>query len=108
MPSTSDDGEKQNVQHTAFEIATVPIMSSSIADEEAPRNKSQKETSGFSGKPGPGGKPGGGLPPNHPMHPSQFSGDRWDRQALLTLLGCFCVMFCSFGWINCESPIERT
>lgn len=46
-----------------------------------------------------GGRPN--LPPNHPMHPSQFSGDKWSRPALLTLLGSFCVMFCSFGWINC-------
>ncbi|KAL1896075.1 hypothetical protein Sste5346_004814 [Sporothrix stenoceras] len=35
------------------------------------------------------------------MHPSQFSGDRYDRRAMVTLLGCFCAMFCSFGWINC-------
>lgn len=44
----------------------------------------------------------GGLPPSHPMHPSQFSGDKFERTALWTLLGSFCVMFCSFGWINCE------
>ncbi|CAK7228495.1 hypothetical protein SBRCBS47491_006922 [Sporothrix bragantina] len=35
------------------------------------------------------------------MHPSQFLGDKYDRRAMLTLLGSFCAMFCSFGWINC-------
>lgn len=37
-------------------------------------------------------KGGQGLPPNHPMHPSQFSGDRFELQALMTLAGSFCVM----------------
>ncbi|KAK9447082.1 major facilitator superfamily domain-containing protein [Limtongia smithiae] len=51
-------------------------------------------------KSGPAGG-GRGLPPHHPMHPSQFSGDKFAVPALLTLLGSFCVMFTSFGWINC-------
>ncbi|CAK7227528.1 hypothetical protein SBRCBS47491_006600 [Sporothrix bragantina] len=57
----------------------------------------------------PGGKPGGrgGLPPSHPMHPSQFVGDKYDRRALATLLGSFCVMFSSFGWINCIGVFQQ-
>ena len=32
------------------------------------------------------------------------------RDAWLVVLGAFCCMFCSFGWINCESllPLLRT
>ncbi|CAK7233211.1 hypothetical protein SCUCBS95973_008517 [Sporothrix curviconia] len=64
---------------------------------------------GPSGGPGkPGGR--GGLPPNHPMHPSQFVGDRYDRRALATLLGSFCVMVRSvsfFGWINCIGVFQQ-
>lgn len=41
-----------------------------------------------------GGSP---FPPNHPMHPSQFSGDRFERKPMLVLLGAFCVMFCRYG-----------
>ncbi|CAK7203123.1 hypothetical protein SEUCBS139899_005852 [Sporothrix eucalyptigena] len=40
----------------------------------------------------PGASKRGGLPPHHPMHPSQFSGDQYDQRALVTLLGCFCAM----------------
>lgn len=48
---------------------------------------------GRGSQPKNGGR-GGGLPPTHPMHPSQFSGDRYDRRAMMTLLGAFCVMVC--------------
>ena len=44
-----------------------------------------------------------GLPPSHPMHPSQFSGDRFERTPLLTLLGSFCVMVSSLA--NKYGPI---
>jgi hypothetical protein len=40
------------------------------------------------------GKQRGGLPPHHPMHPSQFSGDKYDGRAMKTLIGAFCVMVC--------------
>lgn len=37
-------------------------------------------------------KTGGRAPAAHPMHPSQFIGDQYARPAMVTLLGCFCVM----------------
>lgn len=29
------------------------------------------------------------------------------RQAYLCLIGGFCVLFCSFGWINCEYTSQQ-
>ncbi|KAH8723922.1 major facilitator superfamily domain-containing protein [Phaeosphaeriaceae sp. PMI808] len=39
------------------------------------------------------------LPPTSPWHPSQYPDG--GRDAYLCLLGAFCCLFCSFGWINC-------
>lgn len=47
-----------------------------------------------SGPKGPGG--GRSLPSSHPMHPSQFIGDKYAQPAMITLLGCFCVMVSIF------------
>jgi hypothetical protein len=86
--STSQDSQLSNEKHdsTTTEIEKPSIISSSVEDgtEEAVKPKNF---------PGPGGR-GGGLPPNHPMHPSQFAGDRFEKPALLTLAGSFCVMVC--------------
>src|SRR5690242_3211949 len=37
--------------------------------------------------------------PISPFHPSQFPDG--GKDAWLCLLGGFCCLFCSFGWINC-------
>lgn len=37
--------------------------------------------------------------PVNPMHPSQFPDG--GMKAYFCLLGSFCAMFCSFGWLNC-------
>lgn len=39
------------------------------------------------------------LSSTNPLHPSQFP--EGGRQAYLCLLGGFCCLFCSFGWLNC-------
>lgn len=48
------------------------------------------------------------VPPNaappvesNPWHPSQFPDG--GAKAWLVVLGGFCCLFCSFGWINCKS-----
>lgn len=108
--SSKLDVEKQE----DVEIVVDEKTNAAAIVELAPATAALEAKSAEGGKPTSGGPPGGhggghgghgggrGLPPNHPMHPSQFSGDRFERTPLLTLVGCFCVMFCSFGWINCE------
>ena len=83
------DSSDQPSAHILPKVASIPPVILS------------KSPDGFKSKTGHHGTAGRGLPLTHPMHPSQFSGDRWDRRALLTLLGSFCAMFTSFGWINC-------
>ncbi|KAF2202891.1 MFS general substrate transporter [Delitschia confertaspora ATCC 74209] len=41
---------------------------------------------------------------NNPWHPSQFPDG--GREALLCLLGTFCCLFCSFGWLNCVGVFQ--
>ncbi|OAL06079.1 MFS general substrate transporter [Phaeosphaeriaceae sp. SRC1lsM3a] len=45
------------------------------------------------------------LPPTSPYHPSQFPDG--GRQAFLCLLGGFCCLFCSFGWLNCLGVFQN-
>lgn len=40
-----------------------------------------------------------------PYHPSQFPDG--GRQAYLCLLGGFCCLFCSFGWLNCLGVFQN-
>lgn len=40
-----------------------------------------------------------------PFHPSQFPDG--GKQAYLTLLGGFCCLFCSFGWLNCLGVFQN-
>jgi len=47
------------------------------------------------------------LPSDHPMHPSQFSGDRFEKAPVLCLIGAFFAIFCSFGWINCVGFFQQ-
>ncbi|GAM89554.1 hypothetical protein ANO11243_075930 [Dothideomycetidae sp. 11243] len=77
----------QDVQDETTQAAAIPPVHSAPADNKPPQRK--------------------GLPPDHPMHPSQFAGDRFERTPLLTLAGAFCVMFCSFGWINCIGVFQQ-
>jgi hypothetical protein len=50
-------------------------------------------------------------PPQHapptvnPWHPSQFPDG--GRDAYLCLLGGFCCLFCSFGWLNCLGVFQN-
>lgn len=37
---------------------------------------------------------------SNPWHPSQFPDG--GAKAWLVVLGGFCCLFCSFGWVNCE------
>ncbi|KAH8667005.1 monocarboxylate transporter [Xylariales sp. PMI_506] len=75
----SVEAEKQeDIEQTILESSAVAPLSSPNKEDTTDQEKN------VSDQPPQGGtKPAGrGLPPNHPMHPSQFSGDR-------------------FGWINC-------
>ncbi|KAF1973027.1 MFS general substrate transporter [Bimuria novae-zelandiae CBS 107.79] len=40
----------------------------------------------------------------HPWHPSQFPDG--GKVAFLCLLGAFCCLFCSFGWLNCVGVFQ--
>ncbi|KAH5439841.1 hypothetical protein HBI47_044980 [Parastagonospora nodorum] len=40
-----------------------------------------------------------------PLHPSQFPDG--GKQAYLCLLGGFCCLFCSFGWLNCLGVFQN-
>ena len=75
-------------------IPTATSLSSAstpdIEKQEAKGDNTETKTESKSGSHGHSGR--SGLPPSHPMHPTQFSGDRFERTPLLTLLGCFCVM----------------
>lgn len=94
--SAVDDLEK-NADDSVRSIGSVK-QSEDVANEPQGKDEAPKPPSGPPGHGQGGGPPGGhgkgrgGLPPNHPMHPSQFSGDRYDRRAMMTLLGSFCVM----------------
>jgi len=43
--------------------------------------------------------------PVNPWHPSQFPDG--GKAAYLTLLGGFCCLFCSFGWLNCVGVFQN-
>ncbi|CAK7232824.1 hypothetical protein SCUCBS95973_008388 [Sporothrix curviconia] len=85
-------------QETVLDVLTTSsdkeVKSAARADgNDAAEDKSRAEEgadlkTGPSGRKGPGGPGRGGMPLNHPMHPSQFSGDKYDRRAMVTLLGC--------------------
>lgn len=45
------------------------------------------------------------LPPTSPYHPSQFPDG--GAKAFLCLLGGFCCLFCSFGWLNCLGVFQN-
>lgn len=46
-----------------------------------------------------------GPEPVNPWHPSQFPDG--GRNAYLCLLGAFCCLFCSFGWLNCVGIFQN-
>ncbi|KAI9830253.1 MAG: hypothetical protein M1819_005780 [Sarea resinae] len=43
--------------------------------------------------------------PPHPMHPSAFPDG--GLEAWLVVMGAFCCLFCSFGWINCIGVFQE-
>ncbi|KAJ4358472.1 uncharacterized protein N0V89_003055 [Didymosphaeria variabile] len=43
--------------------------------------------------------------PINPWHPSQFPDG--GKDAYLCLLGAFCCLFCSFGWLNCVGVFQN-
>ncbi|KAJ4293269.1 hypothetical protein N0V90_008551 [Kalmusia sp. IMI 367209] len=43
--------------------------------------------------------------PVNPWHPSQFPDG--GKDAFLCLLGAFCCLFCSFGWLNCVGIFQN-
>jgi hypothetical protein len=45
------------------------------------------------------------TPPVSPYHPSQFPDG--GKSAYLCLLGGFCLLFCSFGWLNCLGVFQN-
>jgi MFS family permease len=45
------------------------------------------------------------TPPVSPYHPSQFPDG--GKSAYLCLLGAFCLLFCSFGWLNCLGVFQN-
>ncbi|KAH6620461.1 major facilitator superfamily domain-containing protein [Boeremia exigua] len=49
--------------------------------------------------------PPSGPPTVSPFHPSQFPDG--GKDAWLCLLGGFCCLFCSFGWINCLGVFQN-
>jgi hypothetical protein len=86
-----------NFKYILIMAAHIPTISSSLSasTQDIEKQEAQGDIAEvkIESKSGPHGHGGGrDLPPNHPMHPSQFSGDRFERTPLLTLLGCFCVM----------------
>lgn len=90
-----------NDQTNAYILPDVaPATCADVEIERGVEEEKKKEKP----RPGPYGF-GAGLPPSHPMHPSQFSGDRFERTPLLTLLGSFCVMVSSLPKAACHIPI---
>lgn len=84
LPQVQENAAKEDAQPAAFAAAAVPDTSTQVSSAK-PRNETKPQAAG--------GKFGGrSLPPDHPMHPSKFTGDKFERQPLLTLLGAFCVM----------------
>jgi MFS family permease len=107
LSSSTMDVEKQDPRLGTVEVEAVYPKNARILSDVAPGSGAELEGGvEKTTKPLPHGA-ARGLPPNHPMHPSQFSGDRFERKALLTLLGSFCVMFTSFGWINCIGVFQE-
>jgi hypothetical protein len=93
VSDTMSDIEKQELRLDTVELRADDQTNAHILSDVAPVNNVKAEAAVKGMKPGGGLHGGGrGLPPNHPMHPSQFSGDRFERVPLLTLLGSFCVM----------------
>lgn len=80
---------------------TAPATRAEVAKQETVENVVDVEKHGQAVAAPAAAKGPFALPPNHPMHPSQFSGDRFERAPVLCLIGAFFAIFCSFGWINC-------
>lgn len=96
----SETEQRSNSIRTASHSDKIQLDLVTVVDPEKALVQQTTNTENGTGPPGQpapgGGKPGGrsGLPPSHPMHPSQFVGDTYDKRALATLLGSFCVMVC--------------
>ena len=92
-PSTSiKDPEKTGIDDSSDKNAN---SSPPNGDTALPSTEKQDESDLEEGQPA---KPQG--PPPGVFDPRQNPDG--GRQAWLCILGGFCTLFCSFGWINCE------
>ena len=67
--------------------------------EQQPQEIAEKPTEAPAPAPAPASEP------INPFHPSQFPDG--GKDAWLCLLGSFCCLFCSFGWINCLGVFQN-
>lgn len=106
MASTYDVGKQDHhVEESTNAQAigdTAPATRAELEKEEDLESKVQAGEAASPAAKGPFA-----LPLTHPMHPSNFSGDRFERAPVLCLIGAFFAIFCSFGWINCVGFFQQ-
>lgn len=88
----SDLAEKSNHLTNHTEANTLPQVENEPQGEKVPNGDAEK-----------GGPPQ--APPNPMMDPKSFPDG--GRDAWLCVLGGFCALFCSFGWINCIGVFQE-
>lgn len=99
---STPSSDKVNAKSTGIFLVPTADGKEAGGDFKPQADAERGPTNGFAGPKRPGGhRRAGGLPLNHPMHPSQFSGDKYDRRAIATLLGSFFAMvrYFPFLWV---------
>jgi MFS family permease len=87
----SFDEELQHERKT--DIARLPVREKQSDLEQSPTTEKHAEPTQQS------------QSPANPYHPSQFPDG--GKSAYLCLLGGFCCLFCSFGWLNCLGVFQN-
>jgi MFS family permease len=85
------DGELQHERKT--DIEHLPVREKELDLEQSPATEKPAEPTQPS------------QSPVNPYHPSQFPDG--GKNAYLCLLGGFCCLFCSFGWLNCLGVFQN-
>lgn len=99
--SEVSDVETQEVHLSTKELITERKFNRSTTQDLAPTDSTAKLGAGNATAKARPHESRNELPLTHPTYPSQSTGNRFERRAVLILVGCFCAIFTSFGWINC-------
>ncbi|KAJ4374017.1 hypothetical protein N0V83_002756 [Neocucurbitaria cava] len=86
-------------------MSQTPSATSFTDEEKQQRMNNDVEQPPISEKPAESAEPATAPAAVNPFHPSQFPDG--GKDAYLCLLGGFCCLFCSFGWLNCLGVFQN-